>query len=46
MRPRISARLVRACLAIALALAIQVVTALVALGGSGGGDWPRRLFIN
>jgi hypothetical protein len=45
MHPRPSARVARACLAIALAFAMQIVTTLVALGGSGGPDWPRR-FLN
>jgi hypothetical protein len=46
MRTRRFARAARACLAIALALAIQVATTLVAIGASGGSDWLRRPVVN
>jgi hypothetical protein len=46
MRTRPSARVARTCLAVALALAMQAATTLVALGGSGGSDWLRRLVSN
>jgi hypothetical protein len=46
MRTRRFARTARTGLAVALALAFQIITTLVALGGSGGGDWPQRLFVN
>jgi hypothetical protein len=46
MRTPSIAHLARACLAIGLAIGIQLVTALVAVGASGGSDWLRRLLLN
>jgi hypothetical protein len=35
----------RAFLAIGLALAIQLATALAVVAASGGGDWPKPRFL-